>query len=167
MGKMSRIWHTIREMVQYSAIPGHKDGAVALYSMALAKPMKINGFDFANFKGKKGKMRVSIRHELDTTSPVAQYFIDNHLEDKAVALFDPAKFPGQRRLAEGRAPSAMSYASGLAAGNPDVLSKNGGEPLEGAIVDKLAKLFSPCPPEAGTKSWMRYDNSWGCQGSNP
>jgi len=163
--KMSRIWHTIREMPTFKAAPGAKDGAVALYSMALASPMKILGLDLAEYKDKG--VRVSIRHALDTDSPSYDFFLENHIDEKSLALFNPQKFPSQRKLAEKFASSAMSYAAALAAGNPEVTQKNFGKALEGGIVHKVAKLFKPCDAEAGSKSWMVHDQTWGCQGSNP
>merc|ERR1719230_1404028 len=149
--------------------------------MLLTKPMKITSFDYLT-QGKN--LRVAIQADLDEENqghaqsvtladgqeiPAAQYYKQMHLEEKTELLFDPAKFPTQRMMAERFAPSAMSYASALAAGNPRITWKNDDKQLEGGIPEKVVRFFSPCPGAAGLGKakgkWESEDVTYPCQGT--
>mmetsp|Transcript_103273 Transcript_103273/g.333076 ORF Transcript_103273/g.333076 Transcript_103273/m.333076 type:complete len:407 (-) Transcript_103273:63-1283(-) len=173
--KTFKVWNTIREMTGYSVTVGASDGSVALYAMLLGTPNAIVAFNIVNFEGKG--LRISIEKELYSGPfvgtvdgmPADQFCKENHVSEKASALFDPAEFPKQRSMAERFAASAMNYAAAIAAGDPEVTAKNGGKMLEGAKVDVLVRFFKPCtkqPPTPG-KAWESHDVTWDCQGKVP
>jgi len=185
--KVAKVWYTIREMYIYSTVLGKKErrGEKALYPLLLAKPMRITGFEFSKFE--KTGVRIAITQELDETAHnmmvktvdgnemnAGQFHKENHLAEKALAFFDPDAFPGQRKLAESQARSAMNYASAIASGDPKVSEKNGNTQLPGGEVKYIVKFFKACAPidDAYTKyapvykddQWEFHDKTYHCQG---